>query len=156
MRKGRASRAIPAEALAEWMETFRRHCAERGLAVTHQRAVIYRALASSDEHPTPERVYEQVRAEVPSISLGTVYKSIRTFTEAGLLREVNPLHESLRLDADLSNHHHAICVRCHRIQDLPEEALEPVRWRQRPPAGFRPERTKVEVLGVCAACAGNQ
>ncbi len=77
--------------LEERMEFFRERCRELGLALTHQRMVIYRALAASREHPTPESIYEQVRQEVPSISLGTVYKSIRTFSDAGLLREVNLL-----------------------------------------------------------------
>ena len=138
------------------IEFFRRRCRELGLSLTHQRLVIYRALAASTEHPTPESIYEQVRQDVPSISLGTVYKSIRTFSEAGLLREVNLLHDSLRLDANLANHHHLVCVRCKSVQDLPEEALAPVRLKRKAPGGFRAARYNVEVLGVCAKCADKQ
>jgi Fur family peroxide stress response transcriptional regulator len=139
--------------VARRMDLFRQRCVELGLALTHQRLVIYQALAASEQHPTPESIYEQVRQQVPSISLGTVYKNIRTFVEAGLLREVSLLHDSLRLDANLTSHHHLVCIRCKSIQDLPAEAVEPVRLKQLPPGGFRPERYSVEVLGLCANCA---
>ena len=142
------------EHLEHRLESFRRGCAEKGLACTHQRQVIYRVLASSDEHLTPETVYERVRREIPSISLATVYKSIKTFTAAGLLHEVSPLHESLRLDANLDHHHHLICLRCKSVTDLAAEALEPVRWKRRPPKGFRAVRSCIEILGLCPECAG--
>src|SRR5689334_20745091 len=92
--------------LSQRMALFQQRCHDLGLACTHQRIVIYRAIAGSVSHPTPESVYEQVRREMPTISLGTVYKNIHTFMEAGLLREVNILHESLRVDANLDDHHH--------------------------------------------------
>ncbi len=135
------------------MDHFRRRCRELGLAFTHQRQVIYRLLAGTDTHPSPEAVYEKVRREIPSISLGTVYKNIKVFVSAGLVREVNPLHETLRLDANLQPHHHMVCANCKKVGDLPEDGLEPIRFRGKLPNGFRPARTVVEVIGLCAACA---
>jgi Fur family transcriptional regulator, peroxide stress response regulator len=135
------------------MELFRRRCQERGLAGTHQRQVLYRALAESDEHPSPEIMYEKVRREIPAISLGTVYRNIKLFKEIGLLREATPLHEPSRLDANLSNHHHLICSSCRSIADLPAEDVESIRFRRGIPAGFQIERYEVEVLGLCPACA---
>ncbi len=132
---------------------FRRRCRELGLASTHQRQVIYRLLAETNVHPSPEAIYEKVRREIPSISLGTVYKNIKVFVDAGLIREVNTLHERLRLDANLEPHHHLVCARCKKVEDLPEDGLEPIRFRGRLPKGFRPERTVVEVVGLCAECS---
>ena len=77
---------------------FRDESRRRGLAFTHQRQVIYRVAASMTEHPTPEAIYERVRREMPSISLATVYKNIKTFLDAGILRELSVHHGSLRLD----------------------------------------------------------
>lgn len=151
-----ARNQVSSRDLEQRLDFFRRRCRELGLSLTHQRMVIYRALAASTQHPTPESIYEQVRQDVPSISLGTVYKSIRTFAEVGLLREVNLLHDSLRLDANLSSHHHLVCVRCKSIQDLPEESLGPVRLKQKAPGGFRAARYSVEVLGLCAECADKE
>ncbi len=147
---------IPSAELDQRMEHFRSRCLELGLAHTHQRMVIYRALAATDSHPTPESVYEQVRREIPSISLGTVYKNIHTFTEAGLLREVNLLHDSLRLDANLGNHHHFVCVRCKSVTDIPEQDIAPLHLNQPLPEGYVLQRATAELLGVCASCAASE
>ena len=138
------------------MELFRTRCASSGLAFTHQRQVIYRALMLAADHPSPEGLYEQVRHEMPSISLGTVYKTVKTFVELGLVREVSPEHATVRLDANLEPHHHFICLRCKGIYDLREEDIEPVRLRRGLPKGFSAERAAVEVLGLCPACSREQ
>ena len=137
----------------ERIVAFRSRCAERGLAVTHQRVVIYEALMDTRHHPSPEEVYRRVRRQIPSISLGTVYKNIRTFIDHGLLREASPHHGCARLEVNLEPHHHLVCLRCRAIVDLDDEAVEPVRLRSRPPTGFRVERCAVEVLGVCEKCS---
>ena len=142
--------------LDQRMSDFRKRCVDLGLAHTHQRMVIYRAFASSESHPTPESVFEQVRREIPSISLGTVYKSIRTFVDNGLLREVNVLHETVRLDANLDDHHHLVCIGCKSVTDVPAEMVQPVELRGALPEGFRLKRSRVEILGVCASCAAKE
>lgn len=142
--------------LQQRMEHFRSRCLELGLAYTHQRMVIYRAIASSDSHLTPESVYEQVKREIPSIGLGTVYKNIHTFTEAGLLREVNVLHDSLRLDANLGNHHHFVCLRCKSVTDIPEKDVAPLRLKHPLPNGYVLQRATAELLGVCSSCASSE
>jgi Fe2+ or Zn2+ uptake regulation protein len=132
---------------------FRRLCGEHGLAVTHQRQVIYQALMSMHDHPSPEVVYEKVRKQIPSISLGTVYKNIKTFVDSGMLREVSLHHGSTRLETNLAPHHHLVCVRCKTIVDLDDHDLEPVRLKKRLPRGFSVQRYSVEVIGLCTRCS---
>lgn len=103
---------LPVETM---VTAFRERCRASGLAVTHQREIIYRAIISSEHHPSPEVIFDEVRRQIPSISLATVYKNIHTFLEAGLLREVSPHHGSLRLEANLAEHHHLVCTRCKAI-----------------------------------------
>lgn len=142
-------RAAPAPSVDTLRQLFR----SAGLSLTHQRLVLYRAVLAMRNHPSPEAVYEQVRGELPSLSLGTVYKNIRAFLEAGLLREVSPHHGTLRLESNLAEHHHLVCTRCKAIVDLEESDVEPVRLRRRLPRGFRLHRYSVEFHGLCAACA---
>jgi Fe2+ or Zn2+ uptake regulation protein len=114
---------------------------------------IYEALVACCDHPSPEDIYERVRRDIPSISLGTVYKNIKTFIEHGLLREVSLHHGSARLEVNLKPHHHLICLRCKAIIDLEDEDLETVRLKRRPPGGFKVERYSVEVIGLCRECS---
>jgi Fur family peroxide stress response transcriptional regulator len=137
----------------ELLHKFRELCRQHGLAVTHQRSVIYEALLSMSGHPTPEQVYEHVRQQIPSISLATVYKTINTFVETGIVHEASLHHGSIRLDANLEPHHHVTCIQCKTIIDLEDAAIGPVMMNSGLPDGFQVQRLAVEVLGLCRRCA---
>jgi Fur family transcriptional regulator, peroxide stress response regulator len=138
---------------ARALEDFRRRCRERGLAFTFQRQVIYEAVVDSTEHPTPEWIYEQARQRIPSISLGTVYKNVKTFLDSGVLKEVTLHHGSLRLEANMTPHHHVVCSSCRAIYDMPETAVEPVQYStSEAPEGFSIEGCRVEFVGLCQTC----
>jgi Fur family peroxide stress response transcriptional regulator len=135
------------------LDDFRSRCKERGLAFTFQRQVIYEAVIDSRQHPTPEWIYEQVRQRIPSISLGTIYKNVKTFLDSGVLKEVTLHHGSLRLETNMTPHHHLVCSSCKAIFDIDEAAVAPV---QRPtgklPAGFSIKEYRVEFVGECKSC----
>ena len=135
------------------MQSFRELCEGYGLAVTHQRQVIFETLTGMHDHPSPEAVYEVVKERIPSISLATVYKNLKTFEEHGLIHEVSPHHGSARFETNAAPHHHLVCLRCKAILDVPASDVGPVRLKKRAPGGFRIQRYNVEMLGVCGACA---
>ena len=137
----------------ETYNEFRQMCRVHNLAATHQRQKIYEALVSRPGHYSPEEIYDQVKQDLPSISLATVYKNLKTFVQAGMLRDVSPHHGAWRVDANTAPHHHLICTRCHSISDLELDLLEPVKLHGKLPSGFRLEKFNVEVHGVCKACA---
>ena len=138
---------------AQALEDFRRRCKEQGLAFTFQRQAIYEAVADSKEHPTPEWIYEQVRQRIPSVSLGTIYKNIKTFLDFGVLKEVTLHHGSLRLESNMTPHHHLVCSSCKAIFDIEESAVEPVQLPAAElPAGFSISQYRVEFIGVCNSC----
>ncbi len=134
---------------------FRELCKRSGLALTHQRQVVFDSLASMPEHhhPSPEEVYEQVRKLIPSISQATVYKTLHTFVEHGILRELSPHHGTLRVDINTHAHHHLICTQCKSVMDIEDEDLDPVKLRRQLPDGFRVDRVAVEIQGLCENCS---
>lgn len=145
---------IPDEqAHAAAVQEFRTRCRAAGMALTHQREIIFRTVYDLRSHPTPEAIYERVREQIPSISLATVYKNVKTFVDAGLLREVSPMHGSLRVDANTDDHHHLVCTECHTVIDLDEGDLEPARLLRPLPEGFVLKRCVVEFYGLCPHCA---
>jgi Fur family peroxide stress response transcriptional regulator len=144
---------ISPQTLDHRLEVFRARCAEKGLSLTHQRWVIYRVLAGTTQHPTPEATYAKVRREIPSISLATIYKNIQTFLAAGLLREVSTPDETMRLDANLEAHHHLVCGRCGTILDLAGDSVAPLHLKGRLPRDFRVKSYNVSFLGYCGQCA---
>jgi Fur family peroxide stress response transcriptional regulator len=132
---------------------FRGLCHRHGLAATYQRQVIYETAMSPPGHASPETIYGRVRERIPEISLATVYKNLRIFIDSGLLRQVSLHSGSLRVESNPKPHHHLVCIRCRAIIDLQEEELEPIRFRRKPPQGFRVQRVAVDILGTCRACA---
>ena len=131
---------------------FRELCHERGIAVTHQRQVLYEVMKTMHGHPSPEEVYARVKKKVPAISLATVYKNIHLFVESGVFREVSVHHGSVRVEMNGEPHHHMVCSKCKKITDIGEKELGLVAKRNRLPGGFLVERYAVDVIGVCATC----
>ncbi len=124
----------------------------KGLKVTPQRAAIYKALAETTSHPTADELHKQVRRAYPMISPNTVYYSLGVFRKAGLVREVNYWHDRTRFDANVSPHHHLICLGCRTITDLNDKRLDQLVVSSEIPATFQVVGHQVEIHGLCAGC----
>jgi Fur family peroxide stress response transcriptional regulator len=132
--------------------SFRELCQENGIAMTHQRQVLYEVMMTMQGHPSPEEVYARVKKKVPAISLATVYKNLHLFVESGIFREVSMHHGSLRVEMNDEAHHHVVCSKCKAITDIGEKELGLVSKRDKLPGGFLVERYAVDVIGICAKC----
>jgi Fur family transcriptional regulator, peroxide stress response regulator len=126
------------------------------MKVTHQRVEIFREVAASDQHPDAETVYQHVRRRVTGISRDTVYRTLATLEEAGLIRKAEVLGSSARFDANLDQHHHFVCTACGAIKDFRSAALDDMPIPDAVKALGSIESAQVHVRGVCAACKGRK
>lgn len=99
---------------------------QAGLKVTHQRIVIMDAVLELDNHPTVEQIYERIRDANPSLSLGTVYKTVETFVNNGLLSKVSTHEGQMRYDHKLDNHGHIYCDNTSEIIDYYDDELNDI------------------------------
>jgi Fe2+ or Zn2+ uptake regulation protein len=133
----------------ELTERFR----AEGLRVTPQRQVIFRLLHGNDEHPTVEALYESARAEMPTISLKTVYQTVHDLEAMGEVTLLDLGTGSVRVDPNVdARHHHLICTRCNKVRDVIVDVGElrvPASARQ----GFQVDGVEVKFRGVCDQCA---
>ncbi len=134
-------------------EQFRKLAARHGLAVTHQRQVVYEAVIASHGHHSPETIYAAVRRRIPSISLATIYNNLRLFIECGMLREVTPHAATLRVDGNLESHHHLVCTRCKTVHDIKGDFIDFKRLARQAPGGFDLTQPLIEVFGLCSRCS---
>lgn len=135
--------------------TLRRALEASGQRFTGQRAAVYRFLSSSESHPTAEDVFLAVRGEVPGISLATVYKSLETLVGCGLAIKLAYGDGSARYDGRTDQHHHARCLECGEVMDVPGHLQEPeFESLQRSADGFRVTGYRLELQGFCPRCAG--
>ncbi len=135
---------------------FRELALKHGLAVTHQRQVVYEAVIASHGHHSPEDIYATVRRRIPSVSLATVYNNLRLFIECGLLREVTPHASTLRVDGNLEPHHHLVCARCKTVQDIEGDFIDFKQLSTHALHGFDLTQPVVEVFGLCRQCSAKK
>ena len=138
----------------EAMETQLREALEAsGQRYTEQRAAVYRYLVGTDTHPTADEVLVAVRRELPTISLATVYKSLETLVGCGLATKLTYADASSRYDGRTDPHHHARCLACGKVTDLPghlpQREIEALRKRAE---GFSVVGYRFELSGYCATC----
>jgi Fur family transcriptional regulator, peroxide stress response regulator len=124
----------------------------RGLKVTPQRQAIFRALHTSTVHPTAEDVYDHVRADMPTISLRTVYQTLNDLAAMGEIHATDLGTGSARFDPTTRPHHHLVCGDCGRVDDLAADFPGVVL-----PAdnafGFEATATEIVFRGRCRECA---
>lgn len=131
---------------------FVEHCKRRGLSVTLQRLAVYQALLVSPDHPTAEQIFKKVRQRYPTISLATVYKTLDTLESEGLISKITFLPDAARYDANIEQHHHLVCRKCHRVDDLPTGALEPLKIPEEAARKYRILGVSVQFHGLCPSC----
>jgi len=140
------------EMIEKRMKAFGEACERLGIKITHQRMEIYRAVASTKEHPDAVTVYRRVKKRIPTISLDTVYRNLKLLAEHALISIVGMSQESLRFDANMRPHHHFACVKCGMIRDFSSGVIGGLAMPDEAKAFGAPLSLHLEVKGICTAC----
>ncbi len=132
---------------------LRKALEETGHRYTEQRAAVYTFLSSTTSHPNADEVFQEVRTDVPGISLATVYKSLETLVSCGLAIKLSYSDGSARYDARTDPHHHARCVSCGRVLDVSGQFSEgDLQELGEELSGFSVTGYRLELTGLCSLC----
>jgi Fe2+ or Zn2+ uptake regulation protein len=123
---------------------------ERGLKITPQRRAIVAYLQQAENHPTTDEVLQAVNEKFPLTSRATVYNTINWLKDAGMLLEVFEAG-CVRLDPNFDRHHHFVCNKCGRVEDVGFDLIGDIG------ICVLPEHQTIEsfeivVRGICAKC----
>ena len=125
----------------------------RGRRLTDQRLIVAEALAQGREAVSAQELYAQLRGRHPRLALATVYRALEAQVESGMARRLErPGHVSSYVACEPEHHHHLVCVRCQRVDDLDELILKPVLRGITERHGFAVEHERLDFYGLCAAC----
>ncbi len=92
---------------------------ENGLKVTPQRLEIFKVIEEcAGLHPSAEEICGRVRKKHPSLSLTTVYRTLEILAAAGYVKELSFSNGKTLFDGFTKPHHHFICTKCGRIDDI--------------------------------------
>ena len=86
---------------------------------TRQRQVVLEVLRAESGHPTAGELYRTVRQEMPTISLGTVYRNLEILQETGEAVRLSCCSgQEARYDGHPQPHLHFMCDQCEAIVNL--------------------------------------
>jgi len=114
-------------------------------------------LLGTNEHPTAERLWEEVKKEHVAVSFNTVYTTLHALVEAGLIQKLHS-GNAAHYDAKMKPHMHLSCQSCGEVSDCTVDIgidLLGVGPRVQAARGFRTEKIELTLYGRCADCAAN-
>ena len=110
------------------------------------------AVMHSDIHPTADWVYQTLRKQDPSISLGTVYRNLDVLCKMGKLARVGRSDGPEAFDRNPTPHSPLICQQCGAIEDLPIAYMDALNEQVRQ-AGYEVSGHRILFEGLCPKCA---
>lgn len=128
---------------------------DSGLRPTPQREVVFKVILEKRTHPTADEIFAQVKAQMPTISLATVYNCLETLVQNGLVRQVNFDRAPTRYCPNLHEHahfHDEVTGEVHDIE-VPAELLTQLRALL--PAGYDASAIELSFRGKASSLHGH-
>lgn len=141
--------ADPRERLEQMVKLLR----DQGHRLTPQRVAMLKVIARSEGHPSVEQIYEQIRADFPTTSLATVYKTLSLLKEMGEVLELTIPHLGSRYDGNRPYPHpHVICTGCGIVLDPEFGAMEEITQEMARQTGYQITHHQLSFFGLCPKC----
>ena len=113
-------------------ETILERCEIKGLRMTNQRKVIAEIIENTFDHPDVEELYNRASAIDDSISIATVYRTVKLFEESGILDKLEFGDGRARYEnADREHHDHLIDINSGKVIEFVDNEIEKLQDRGR-------------------------
>lgn len=120
--------------------------------MTKQRKAILKILKNTKSHPTADWIYEQVKKDIPNISLGTVYRNLNVLAEHGKINILDYGSNHSRYDGNPTHHYHFHCDKCGNVYDLELDLDSELNQKINNETGFHAYSHRLEFSGICPEC----
>ncbi len=125
---------------------------DSGLRATPQRISVLEMLADRDDAVTAQDLYLEFRGQGHGIGLSTVYRTLTSLVDAGLLDTFQRGDEQAFRACSPRHHHHLICTACNQVTELEAAMVEEWVGKVADAYDFAVSSHKADVIGVCATC----
>ncbi len=124
-------------------------CLEKGMKMTGQRRVIAQILSEASDHPDVEEVYRRASEQDQSISIATVYRTVRLFEEASILERHDFGDGRARYEEATDEHHdHLINIQSGEVIEFQNAEIEALQEKIAASHGYRLVGHRLELFGV--------
>jgi len=104
-------------------------------------------------HPTAQEIYKKVKMEYSTISLATVYQTLKVLREINLVQELPFFQRKIRFDAHTKPHINLVCLKCGAIEDLHDPTSYAINDKASGLAGFKVIGQRIDIYGICRKCS---
>jgi len=127
---------------------------ERGHKLTPQRHAVLKVIAGTQDHLTPEAIYERARLSKPDIGLITVYRTLNLLSDLDLVCRVHRPDgcRGYMMRRPAEHHHHLVCSGCDRVVDFSGCDLADLERRLVEETRFDVDGHLLEFYGLCPDC----
>lgn len=133
----------------EQFEKLLNELKNKKIRLSHQRLKVLEYLTKNHNHPTADQIYNGIHDEVPTLSKTTVYNTLNSLTESGLVRVITIEDNEARYDINTHNHGHFKCELCKKIYDF---NIDIDSFETNELDGFKIIDKSVYFKGICPKC----
>ncbi len=123
---------------------------------TKQRKIILDFLDKNRFHPTADDIYDEVRKELPHISLSTVYRNLDFLHREGLIKVIDAGGGRRRFDYNTDDHLHIRCVECGRVEDIELDLSDDIAEECFGKTDFEILGYDIDIYGLCPECKSHK
>lgn len=130
-------------------DTILKRCEQKSLRMTSQRKIIAQVLEDTADHPDVEELYTRASKIDPTISIATVYRTVKLFDEAGILDKLEFGDGRARYeDAERDHHDHLIDINSGSVIEFVDSDIEKLQEKIANKLGYKLMGHKLELYGV--------
>jgi len=130
-------------------DTILQRCEQKSLRMTSQRKIIAQVLEDTADHPDVEELYTRASKIDPTISIATVYRTVKLFDEAGILDKLEFGDGRARYeDAERDHHDHLIDINSGSVIEFVDSDIEKLQDKIANKLGYKLMGHKLELYGV--------
>lgn len=125
------------------------------LKFTRQREAILESLYNSDEHLTPEELYNLIQENHPDLKTGiaTVYRTLQLLEDHNIVTSLSFGAQGKKYELGAKDHHdHIICTSCGEITEFVDEQIEKRQDLIATDLGFKMIDHSMQIYGICKSC----
>ncbi len=126
---------------------------QAGLRLTPQRIAICKLLSETETHPTATAIFDQIRTQYPYLSLMTVYNTLNTLVNLGLVNELGSVgDDQVHYDGNIALHINLACISCHKIVDITSPHISNLGNEISIKSGYKLLGARMMYYGLCPSC----
>ena len=109
-------------------------------------------LGQTEIHPTADWLYQELKKEFASLSIGTVYRNLNILVEQGLIQKLPFGSTYDRYEATKDPHYHLVCEECGWVEDFEMPQYVEINDQAQKMSGFNIVRHRIDFFGICERC----